>query len=272
MEDDNIQSINTSQYPTRDEFITQKLDSIRQSALDKARNTTETVNIKIKDPIQAEENRRYLLALLSTINYNLWDEIFTLYKDEILSGKNLNFSNYFQGLDLEEVNSIYSMYQNAVSDGDYVKAANCIANLSRFYPKGLPSGNQTFSANPGKYGFQKIDNKDIQPGDLVQFAETSRNITQHAAMFNGYNDKGIPTFNYSDGSESGWKTNKKYIDRDLFLDPKMAYTYTYTGTSQDSANWTNQWQQLFQPIPLQSINNNQKKLGGKLNYLDIFKQ
>jgi hypothetical protein len=148
---------------------------------------------------------------------------------------------------------------NEAKEGTYngAELRNCIANLSEMFPHGLPYGNVTFKANPKKYGFSLVDIRDIKPGDLVQAVEA--NIPYHTMIYNGINEKGKHTFNYSNGEtpfiddgilSGGYGTNKSF-PRVVSNDGKYlqdADVYRYTGTPQDSAQWINEYISQYGPV------------------------
>jgi hypothetical protein len=141
-----------------------------------------------------------------------------------------------------------------VKNGEYKghEVYNCIANLSEMFPHGLPYGNKTFAGNPEKYGFSLIDTQDVKPGDFIQFYH-EKNEPIHAMIYNGVDKNGKHTFNYSKGQspymedgvlKGGYGTNKHYPDA-VSKDGKHltnVNVYRYTGTPQDSIQWSNEWE------------------------------
>lgn len=283
--DSNLHTVENS-IPTVRDFITQKLDSIRNDALDRARNTTETVDVKIYDPY-AKEHREARLNNLQHYAQNKVDNYpdYTQYYNNMYNFYNGNVQMASEALHryLLETDKRYAEeygeYEEAIKNGDYRSAENCIGNLSRFYPHGLPTGNQTFAANPAKYGFKKIETENIQPGDLVQTLSSYHGTPVHAMMYNGKID-GVPTFNYSNGDSpvyddergiwyGGWGANKYFTDalneEDDELNPNFTNIYTYVGTPQDSVQWVNEWMQKYgQPLVPQTADTI-KALGGKIH-------
>lgn len=259
---------------TREQYITDKLDSIRVSALESARNTfsDNTVRVYLKRPEKARIDREGIKEDLDSFekiyresgyHAGVFQDLVSKYGADIETVKNKweaylkETSPYFADR--------YKQYQEAVKRGDYIEAANCIANLSRFYPHGLPTGNQTFRANPAKYGFKEIDTWDVKPGDLVQSIDKNM-IPEHAMMYNGQDTEGKHSFNYSSGYGPGsWGVGKHFPDA-VHPDKKHlndVYVYRYVGTPQDSIQWTNEW--------LQSQQAKNFNIGGKINYLTVFK-
>lgn len=270
--------IETTVTPTKEQYITQKLDSVRNSALEKSRNKTQDqTTIVYEGDVYGNKQlisilqERYNNAA-SWFNYIL-DASYENYKrnNPILSEK-------YTRLDLIENYPDFQYYLKYINDAQKLleaakngeckgqEVSNCIANLSEMFPHGLPYGNQSFQANPTKYGFSLIDTQDVKPGDLIQYVE--HGVPIHAMMYNGVDKNGKPTFNYSNGLspymedgvlKGGYGTNKHYPDV-VSKDGKHlenANVYRYTGTPQDSIQWSNEWEQQY---------GTQKALGGTLSH------
>ena len=265
-EDGSEKEIKKENIPTKEEYITQKLDSIRNNALERSRNKTnkETTIVAEADVY----GRKYMINRLQE-DYNIakyfYDKIlqqsYSEYKKDnpIISEKytlldEVNNKEYLQDFEkkLKDAKSALDDAKNGKYDGYYLN--NCIANLSEFYPHGLPYGNQTFKANPKKYGFSLIDTWDVKPGDLIQHIEYG--VPAHAMIYNGIDEKGKHTFNYSDGGSpymkegimyGGYGTNKHYPNA-VSNDGKHLWdvdVYRYTGTPQDSIQWSNEYDQKY---------------------------
>lgn len=253
--------------PTKEEYITQKLNNVRNNALEKSRNKTQdkTTIIYEADVYGKKElismlQRDYNTAA-SWFNYIL-EASYKNYKrnNPILSEKYTRLDvieNYpdFQKY-LKYLNDAKKLLEDA-KNGEYKghEVYNCIANLSEMFPHGLPYGNKTFAGNPEKYGFSLIDAQDVKPGDLIQFYhETDEPV--HAMIYNGVDKNGKHTFNYSKGQspymedgvlKGGYGTNKHYPDA-VSKDGKHltnVNVYRYTGTPQDSIQWSNEYDQKY---------------------------
>ena len=268
MEDNN-------QIVTLDDFITSKLNLIRKNALEASRNKTNTTLIDIEKVY----GKKYVKEVLQSYVKDAQERLDALKKQE--SERIKRFSDKTPEFISPNVNRPMNTYRLSEAEESLEQAkkmlsgeisytpqqlSNCIANLSEFFPHGLPYGNQTFKANPGKYGFKKIATKEVQPGDIVQHVVYPYNKAVHALLYNGKDGTGTPTFNYSDGTHSGWKTYRNYPEltsKDGNLD-YHADVYRYVGTPQDSLQWTNEWLEMQQ--------NANKKLssGGSINYLKFF--
>lgn len=118
---------------------------------------------------------------------------------------------------------------------------NCIATATSNNPnKGhYVTGNETFAANPRKYGFKKISKEEAKPGSLVQ-VKNGRGTPYHAMILNDRNESG-ERYNYSPGHYPEYKVNANY--------PIMPYEsldyYNFVGNEADSARWKNEYEQRY---------------------------
>ena len=98
-----------------------------------------------------------------------------------------------------------------------------------------------FADNPNKYGFIEVNYNDKQPGDIVQINKESVYglVPTHAILFNGLDEDGIATFNYSSGGndQRSYRTNRRYPDADL----ENAKAYRFVGNPQDIEDWTQEY-------------------------------
>lgn len=264
--DGSEKEIKKENIPTKEEYITQKLDSIRNNALERSRNKTqdETTLVTEADVY----GKKYVINRAEEI-YNIASSIYNKrlkYKYEQYKKNNpLNSEIYTNIKDIENDEDLKRMYENlnnakkTLSDaknGKYngMELSNCIANLSEMFPHGLPYGNQTFKENPEKYGFSLIDTWDVEPGDLIQ--HINYGTPDHAMIYNGVDENGDHTFNYSSGDSpyiiddnlyGGYGANKHYPEA-VAKDGKHLWdvdVYRYTGTPQDSIQWSNEYDQKY---------------------------
>ena len=273
--------IETTSTPTKEQYITQQLDSIRNDALERSRNKTQDETTEVNEA--KVYGSKYLINKLqkeydrALKSYNkMIEKAYAIYKENnpIRSHRETDIEyieNYYKYSKdrLEWLNSAKQILNDAKS-GKYngKELANCIANLSEFYPHGLPYGNRTFENNAKKYGFSLINTLDVQPGDLVQpnVDPYGNNTPYHIMIYNGIDKKGKHSFNYSDGYrpwfldgelKGGYGVGKHYPDV-ISEDDKHLWgvnVYRYTGTHQDSIQWSNEWEQQY---------GTQKAFGGPL--------
>jgi hypothetical protein len=90
------------------------------------------------------------------------------------------------------------------------------------------SGNQTFKADPKKFGFTRIPNDEVRPGDIVQVLK--KDVPEHAMIFTKYSDNGSPLYNYSNGG-----SDENAIRKERHFPSEQNLTYTFTGLPSDSA-------------------------------------
>lgn len=249
--------------PTKEEYITKKLDSIRSNALERSRKKTNKETTILNESNiygrKAVVNRLQNLYNSNLYLYNtMLENIYNNYKknNPIISEKYTNLDFIENDVTLKSYKETLDKSKKLLEDAKNGKyngrsLSNCIANLSEFYPHGLPYGNQTFKTNHKKYGFSLIDTWDVKPGDLVQHLYLN-GTPEHAMIYNGIDDKGNHTFNYSDGREpingiGGYKTGKYYPPA-VTEDGKHLWdvdVYRYTGTPQDSIQWSNEYDQKY---------------------------
>lgn len=91
-------------------------------------------------------------------------------------------------------------------------------------------GSQEFRDNYTKYGFKKIDNSQVEPGDIV--IDVVDNIGKHTMMLD--NKKDGLRFNHSNGGYGAEtiRKNARYPFRG------QMESYTFVGTPSDSIRWT----------------------------------
>ena len=264
--DGSEKEINKENIPTKEEYITQKLDSIRNNALERSRNKTQDETTEVNEA--KVYGRKYLINRLQE-SYNIAKSIYNrvlndkykLYKKEnpinsevYTNIKYINDDSELLNLDFE-LNAAKQTL-DAAKRGEYngKELSNCIANLSEMFPHGLPYGNQSFKDNPGKYGFSLIDTWDIEPGDLVQYINYG--TPNHAMIYNGIDEYGEHTFNYANGHMpfedngvilGGYKSGRHYPEA-VAKDGEHLWdvdVYRYTGTPKDSIQWSNEYDQKY---------------------------
>lgn len=117
---------------------------------------------------------------------------------------------------------------------------NCIATATSNNPnKGhYVTGNQTFAANPSKYGFKRVSKEEAKPGSLVQVTRNS--VPYHAMILNSRNEDD-ERYNYSPGHYPEYKVNAGYP---LGAFEDLNY-YNFVGNEADSARWKNEYEQRY---------------------------
>lgn len=101
--------------------------------------------------------------------------------------------------------------------------SNCINTITSFFdPNNTASSNEAFTDNPGFYGFKEISEADRKEGDVAVLFDG--NHPYHGTIINGFDSKGNPMLNYSNGSTT-YKTNRPIS---AFSGP--GNTHKHTGT------------------------------------------
>lgn len=237
--------------PTREEYITQRLEEARLKALEKSR--TRTIP---KSPIilneESEEEHNAKRKLFTENIGKLQDRLRQLETQKSLG--------MFVDKQIDNTKKNIKTYQDwlAIPYEKYKKGASCIYTATDNYGKEyLVSGNKTFASNPQKYGFKKIEKTDIKPGDLVQ--DVSQGYPSHAMIYNGKNEFGLDTFNYSKGGNSEGDIVKEGIyKQNVPLD-----VFRFVGTAKDSAQYINDYNKIY---------GNKFQDGGKKDNLVEFKE
>ena len=118
------------------------------------------------------------------------------------------------------------------------------------------SGNQSFRANPAKYGFKEINLNDIKAGDIIQALAISDKRPNHAMTFVGYDNDGKALFNYSKGGQykedivknGHYPFSIDYDKPDIHLNRSnadelrhAAAAYRFIGTEDDNKAWEEQY-------------------------------
>jgi hypothetical protein len=116
-------------------------------------------------------------------------------------------------------------------------SGNCIATATSNNPNPghFVTGNQTFRANPGKYGWKEVTKEEIEPGGLIQM-QTKDKVPDHTVILDSKDEKNNMYVNYSPGL---YPEYKKRVSN--WIDPNYEYFYNFVGNSADSTKWTNEY-------------------------------
>lgn len=114
----------------------------------------------------------------------------------------------------------------------------CLNTVTSFYnPKSTGSINREFVANPKRYGFKEISQKEVLPGDIIMLSDKN-NRPNHAVMFDSVAAKdsvspqgepieeGDTLVNYSNGSLVQGKGYRKQNPLSMFLEPNAGGDFT----------------------------------------------
>lgn len=238
-------SPNTSASPmTLDEYYAMRAaEEQDQYYLQGSRNRKESHNTYIAKPYTKEDeaaDKRFMnhyAKVLADKAYMSDAE----FRDRVNNATLLGAEQTAQaGVDFlsRDLNRRIEILRNRQAFVDFV--ANCIATATSNNPnKGhYVMGNQTFAANPRKYGFKKVSKEEAKPGSLVQVV--GRGVPYHAMILNSRNENG-ERYNYSPGNYPKYKVNAGYPLGDF---EDLNY-YNFVGNEADSARWKNEYEQKY---------------------------
>jgi hypothetical protein len=227
---------------SKEEYLNEQRKAVIESSLDKSKSRK-----------------------MPTIPYILWESEDDWYKrmtNAIKLYKNI-LTKATESGDIKLIKSSEEMIrtaENELNSGfkpQLVEGASCIYTATDNYGrKYRVSGNQTFRANPNKYGFEEISLNELAPGDIVQDFSSRDNMPHHAITFVGYDENGKALFNYSKGgsTEEDIVINGHYpfilddenprVHLDGVNNDKLKHSaaaYRFVGTKEDNEKWNNDY-------------------------------
>lgn len=236
--------------PTVDEYMAQKADSVRMAALNKARNRTELTApielVKVDQHAEILDRRKALREdVISWLELAQWRMDKVKNASSLEEGKSaLKYAK--MAFDRAKEAALEHKSLNTLPESRYrvdtCRGANCIYTVTGDYNRPV-SGNYTFRENANKYGFKKIENKDIKPGDIVQFGG-ARPV--HALMANTPYSENRADMRYN-GSSGGESEDNIRINATYYGDQPWddVTAYRYVGNSADSLQWKNEYNQRY---------------------------
>jgi hypothetical protein len=234
-----------SSQPTEDEYMAQRAKERRSEALLHARNRTETIipYIKKSPALKAEELEMVRMAQ---------DELDRL-KKEFNNPENFLPEYDERGLpvfkmpslrhEIDTQQRLLDDYKELYSE-THARGYGCLATIMDDYGK-TETWNLRFAKDPQKSGFVEINQKDILPGDIVQFgdyynnewgpvhalmANTPYNEAPETVKFNGSNG-GVQVRINSSYPVGSWEDNTK--------------AYRYVGDKADSLQWKKEYREKY---------------------------
>jgi hypothetical protein len=118
---------------------------------------------------------------------------------------------------------------------------SCIYTALNMYGKKYATpGNWTFYDDPGKYGFKRKELTEAQPSDLIQVLD--KNKPYHMMMLDGYDEKGLPLYNYSRGVKGD---SSDIVKAKTNFPNTKKLAYEFVGTPADSTQWINDYKKLY---------------------------
>lgn len=243
------------EVPTREEYITNKIDSTINNSLKRSLN--KTVPDLVYVPI-TESN-------YSSANAEIEFEKNNINKFSIKAAKAVNdgdYESYYKYMNDAKVSSARLNRLTSLRNKGLCEGPNCIYNATKNYgDEYATTGNYTFMENHDKKGFIKIDSSSKRPGDIVQVINNWNNAPSHAMTYYRTDENGVDRFNYSNGNSNKQAIRKdgKYpVDKGIRLD-----YYRFVGTPADSVRWTNEYNKLYMN------NSNKKQLGGSTGLIRV---
>ena len=228
---------NGKAIPTQEEYIAKQIEAKRKAALDKSRNRT-SVRVPMVPNTETEE------AWRNRINN------YIEYQEELLSRIMANVDNYKKQLSIHYIQQEQEALDKFLEEKDkgypkLVPGANCMYNAGDCYGLNIP-GNQTFVAKHEELGFKKAPKGSMEPGDIVQDVRGGTPI--HAMIYDSKDNEGNLLFNYARGQTAAdaFDIDRNYVKQGKYPRPIEAFdVYKYVGTPADSAQWINQYKQIY---------------------------
>ena len=244
-----------SSQPTEDEYIAQRAKEKIQEALIHARNRKETIQPYI------EKSQQYKESELETLQF-YESKLDKLYREaESTSKMNLSYDEFnapklTKVIDPNIQKRIYTTEDRLKRlkiecSKSHIHGLGCLATVMDDYGK-TETWNKRFAQDPRKSGFIEIDQKDILPGDIVQFGWYDRYtepgakpewMPTHALMANTpYHE--VPKAVKYNGSNGGSdvRINSSFpVTR--WEDETKAYRYV--GDKADSLQWKKEYREKY---------------------------
>lgn len=208
-----------SAIPTVEEYIAQQIEARKQAALDKSLTRTLPA-YPLKNEVMSEQewNDSLVKREQSTRNSVLPQSIKALNIVGIDSERRAGYANYV---------------------GSNCIGPTCAKTAADNYGVDF-IGSQQFRDNHANYGFKKVDNKSVKPGDIVIDVEQGQG--SHTMMFNRKDNNNVMRFNHSNGG-----FQKENIRKDAKYPFKgVMETYTFVGTPSDSIQWRNEYKHKYE--------------------------
>lgn len=226
----------TNKVMTLDEFLQSKAEEVRNAAYNKSKTRKKGVEIRY----DSDENSKLLNELIIS--------------DHIYDGNRMyspprKGERAFEGFSERDIANYNQAIKETENNCDY--GLNCIATATDNYPDGSRTiVNKDFADRYEELGFKEVSMEEALPGDIVQ--QINKYGPYHGMIFNGFDEHGNPTFNYSSGGiEEG-----HYVVGGQNYSPNYK-VYRYVGTPELIEQWTNEYNSSSN-----NTNVEQKRLGG----------
>ena len=243
-----------SKIPTLNEYLAQRAaEEQEQYYLQGSRNRKESYPLvkkytdeEIEQAKKEKENAKeeYINAMQeATIAYSKAHNISPVLAAIELSKENLHTMS--SDTDANRYLKARRLLNDRIRQDIYIEKplANCIATATSNNPNPghFVTGNQTFRANPGKYGWKEVKEEEIKPGGLMQYTDAGY-TPDHSVILDHKDDKGLMFVNYSPGSYPIYQKNVEHWN------PYKTYYYNFVGNSADSTRWTNEYNKRYRKL------------------------
>ena len=201
--------------PTQEEYISEQIAAKKAAALEKSR-TRELPSYPLKGEVLSEQQ------WLQNLN------------EREMNVRNSKLPQFVKNVNLASIaDERAAGYYNYLGSNCF--GPTCAATIADNYGLNFV-GSEQFRQNYQNYGFKKINKP--SPSDIV--IDVYEGAGRHTMMLDE-NDNGVLRFNHSNGgfAPGNIRKNAKYPFKGEME------SYTYTGTPADSAQWINQYRQLY---------------------------
>lgn len=218
---------NGKAIPTQEEYIAEQIEAKKQEALNRSRTRTHP-----RVPMSG-----------TRMGKKEWEQDLNTREDRIREELQKGFIPPFLRNQLtSELRTIAierGMGYDAYRGTGEPLGSSCTATAFDNYGMNIVSS-ELFRQNHKEHGFKQVDNTDVQPSDIVIDVENGKG--SHTLMLDsGTVKENNLRFNASNGGfePQNLRKNARYPFKGSME------SYTYTGTPADSAQWINQYKQIY---------------------------
>lgn len=232
------EKVNSNSAPsTVDEYITQQILNVKQSALNKSR-TRRLPKVPIKYSESEESHQRRNREYIRSLEFELQQK-----KDLLEYNKRQDGLIYFGHVSdqtkqlQQQIEDLQDKISIGIPRSGEILGPSCAATFADNYNMDF-IGSEQFRQNAQKYGFKQKDFKNRKPGDAVLVYNTDADKATHTMMYDSDID-GVPTYNHSNGGVDSQSLRVR--GRYPFKEGTIPLIYEYVGTPADSIRWSNEF-------------------------------
>lgn len=244
--------------PTEDEYIAQRAAEKRAEALNKARTVNSIPELFVeKGWAQKESDEEEYNLALSNLN-----SLEAEYRNLMIKKLSPNVKGPLSVRDHIHINWLKDEIPKAAAHLEYCKTrkdnpkapgTTCINTVSGYYGRNETWNERFARITHGELGFKKISDKEIEPGDIVQFGEAVHDPTtgewkvqnpRHALMSNTNYDADSTNMRWN-GSDGGTGEKAKRINSIYPMDWESAQAYRFVGNKADSLQWKKDYREEY---------------------------